>query len=495
MVDYDKIKRLEELGEKAHKKFETFLKFSSGVEAANHQREWIEHLQFIGDNPDIGHRVTFIAPPGAGKSTVMTAFLAWMIGKYPDKHTGLISYDSKPAIDRAAAVRNVIERSTPFHFTFPGVEPDRQQWAKSHFRVLRKNIADIHPTLRGVGATGAVVSYRMDGLLIDDPMDKKNSANAKMREKVWLNYQDSIYTRLVETAWQVCIGTRWTDDDFIGRLLSSGLVSVENVVHIPAITGSGISYWPEEYPLAPGSKLWEVRESLPNLFYVQYMGDTTGGESAVVKKVISFQDKITIERGVSDSNFPFVKVWVGDDYKHEYRDRKTLLIGIGVDTALKKGRENDYTVAYVGGLDKEGNVWVLDRIKGRWGTPELVEELKILYDKWLPYCIWIEDSAQGTPAVDTIQKEFPFVQTSLVPITQGGSVSRANSITPALHKGQIRFEELNDWFEDTKYQLTHFPNTANDDDIDAVYVLCSELFKIMHPENYSFRPNVKVSMR
>lgn len=494
-MNYNKLKRLEELGEKAQKDFNTYLKFISNVEPARHQAEWIEHLQFIGDNPDLGHRVIFIAPPGGGKSTVMTAYLSWMIGRYPDKHTGLISFSSAPATDRALAVRNIIEKSTPFHFTFPGVEPDLSQWSRSHFRVKRKNVADIHPTLRGAGATSAVVSYRLDGLLIDDPMDQKNNTTSKMREKVWLNYQDAIYTRLVETAWQVCIGTRWSDDDFIGRLMSSGLVSKENVVHIPAITGSGHSYWPEEYPLIPGSKLWDTREKTPNLFYVQYMGDTTGGEAAIIKKIVSFQDKITVEEGENGKGYPYVKVWVGDDFKHEYRDRRTLLIGIGVDTALKKGRENDFTVAYVGGLDRDGNIWILDRIKGRWGTPELVDELKLLYDKWMPYCIWIEDSAGGTPAVDTLRKYFPFVRTELVPISQGGTTSRANSLTPSLHTGQIRFKELTEWFEDTKHQLVHYPNTANDDDIDALYVLCTELLQIIHPDNYSNMAKIRFKMR
>lgn len=498
--------RLAEIAWNARTDFSTFLTFITGVKIAPHQREWDEHLQFIGDNPDRGHKVLFIAPPGAGKSTVMSSFLSWMIGRYPEYHYGLISFSQPVATSRSLAVRKILDESMPYRMVFPGIKKDPSQWNKSHFRVKREDISDIHSTLLSSGANGSVIGARFNGLLYDDPHDEKNSDKSTKRLKIWNNYNNSLHTRVVENGWQVFIGTRWADDDFIGRLSASGLILPDNVVFIPALNSKGESYWPEQYPLYPGSededgrvieepsKLWSVRANTPEVFYLQYMGDTTGGKTAVIRKVTSFDDRITIERGVTETGYPFVKVWKGDDHKQGDRDQRALLIGIGIDTALKKGNQNDFTVGYVGGLDRDGNIWVLDRIKGRFGTPELVEEITKLYEKWMPYNIWIEDSAQGTPAVQTLQAEMPYIPTETVPIVQGGSYSRANSLTPYLHKGQIRFPIINDWYEDTRYQLTHFGHTEHDDDVDALFVLCDSLLKVRHPGAYSNRPRISITM-
>jgi predicted phage terminase large subunit-like protein len=405
------------------------------------------------------------------------------------------------------AVRKILQESLPYKLVFPGIKRDPTQWNKSYFKVLRDDPSDIHPTLLAAGATGAVIGARFDGLLYDDPHDEKNVDKSWKRAKVWDNYNNSLNTRVVDHGWQVFIGTRWADDDFIGRLSKSGLILPENVVFMPALNKKGESYWPELYPLyseirdedgnviREASKLWSVREKTPDVFYLQYMGDTTGGETATIRKIVTYDERITIERGTTETGFPYVKVWKGNDYKQGDRDQRALLIGIGFDTALKKGKENDYTVGYVGGLDRDGNIWLLDRVKGRFGTPELVEEIKRLYEKWMPYNIWIEDSAQGTPAVQTLQAELPFLPTETVPIAQGGSYARANSLTPYLHKGQIKFPVLNDWYEDTRYQLMHFGHTEHDDDVDALYVLCNSLFYVRHPGAYNNRPSIGISMQ
>jgi len=500
--------RVAELAWRARSNFETFLNFTQNVKIAAHQKEWARHLQFIGDHPNVGHKVLIIAPPGAGKSTVMCSFLSWMIGRYPDDHLGLISYGGEPARERSVAVRDILDKSNPYKMVFPGIEKDPTHWNKASFRVKRKTVGDIHPTLRSAGSNSAVIGYRLGGLLYDDPQDEKNSDKSWKREKVWFTYENSIYTRVIETGWQVFIGTRFADDDFCGRMKASGLILPENVVFVPALNSKGESYWPEQYPLTPevrdeqglivkeASKLWATREKTPKVFYLQYMGDTTGGEAGIIRKVTHHNETITVERGVSESGYPYVRVWVGDDYKAADRDNRALLVGIGFDTALKKGRENDYTVGYIGGLDRDGNVWILDRVKDRYGSPELIDLIKELYEKWMPYCIWIEDSAQGTPVVQMIQAELPFLPITTVPVAQGGSVSRANSLTPYLHKGQIKFSQMNDWFEDTRYYLTHFPNTDHDDDLDALFVLVDSLMRVRHPASYTLKPQTaRISMR
>ncbi|KKL98335.1 hypothetical protein LCGC14_1825480, partial [marine sediment metagenome] len=46
---------------------------------------------------------------------------------------------------------------------------------------------------------------------------------AEQLEKAWNNYLMTVTTRLIDMAWQMVIGTRWVDDDFIGSLLQRKL--------------------------------------------------------------------------------------------------------------------------------------------------------------------------------------------------------------------------------------------------------------------------------
>src|SRR3990172_7209540 len=249
----DRLRALELLAVKAARKFDVFCEFAiidprtgRPIKLAAHQRELVKALQDIGDRPRDGQKFIFIAPPGAGKSQILIAFAAWMIGKLPNEHYGYLSFSNEVAAERSQAIRDFIADSTPYHLTFPNIEPDPKHWNATRFRVIRDNLGDPHPTLRSGGTTSGIVSIRFSGLIIDDPMDQNNSATARLREKTFKNYNDAINTRLVEGAWQVVIGTRWAEDDFIGRLIDEGGWTV---VHIKAISDGGKSYWSEQYSI------------------------------------------------------------------------------------------------------------------------------------------------------------------------------------------------------------------------------------------------------
>ena len=455
-----------------------------GIRIGDHQKEWVRICQEIGDDPFGDKGYIIVAPPGSGKSYLIAVlFASWMIGRYPTEHFGLISYADKPAWDRAVAVRNVIENSNLYHRIFPNVEKDPQSWGSSGFRVMRSNIADPHPTLRAGGSTSSIVSYRLSGVIIDDPHDPKNTTTPEIKEKVYTNWEQAIRTRLLDGAFRLCITTRWADDDFAGTLMRREEGDWKIIV-VKAYNEKGGSYWPEHY----STEFLKKKElTNPETFAIQYMGDTTKGASGIFKELTTYkgevQKELVKQRIQTGSLEPFSQNY---RYMHEEEGELDLILGVGIDTALKKGEDNDYTVMYVGGLDQNGRLWILDRKKSRYMMPELTLEIKELYEQYHPYSIWIEDSAAGTPAVQTLKAELPHLPLVLETPTAGGKRSRALSIQPYINGGYILFPKDASWYADAEYFISRFGSASHDDDVDALYLLISNLLTTGHPSGYDY---------
>lgn len=466
--------------------------FVGGLVPAPHQEHWIECGQALAEhrlrNPEVvcskckpvwacsvEHSTEFlliIAPPGSAKTTIFgILYTAWRIGLNSERHYGVFSYADQVAWDRSRAVRDLIERDRAYRITFPNVLPDRKHWGVQGFRVMRNTKADPHPTLRAGGATSSVVAYRLNGGVFDDPHDPKNSSTPLQLDKVWTNWEDAISTRLTADAWWVGIGTRWGDQDWLGHCQKQ---KKWHVVHVKAMKGNGDSYWPEHYPR---EFLLKKKEESPALFALQYQGDTRGGAAQIIR---------------------FLRCWDTDGAlksltPHDIFLQMDLVTALALDTALKDQAQNDYTVGYVGGMDKYGRILILDRIKGRFTLPELMDLVNDKFQEWDLSAVWVEDAPQGTPAVQMLMEQMPHIPSEAVPIPRGGKLARRHALSPFLHGGHVLFPKAEAWFPDSEYELTN-QNTGHDDDPDALWILVSKLTQFHHPSYTSERPNISIEM-
>ncbi len=455
----------------ARSDFPTFVELIWRFTPLKHQRAWMKELKRV-----VSGEITellFIAPRGGGKSALVgVLFLAWMIGNNPTKHYGLISYKEDIAWRRSKAIRNIIQFDPVYRLIFPDVRPDFRNWSRGSFTVKRPDTTDLHPTLIAAGSTAAVISSRLHGLVYDDPHDEKNSKTPAKRRAVVETYDQAIHPCLEDPSWTVCIATRYADDDLPGIFVNRGFV----VLHQRAITESynARTKVRKELSYAPTLKsldsLRKERERNPLVFALQMQGDTTGGTAAIIKRLVTYQAA-------------------------ELPDLGELLIQAGTDTNYKDGEENDYTVIWVGGLDKKGNVWILHREKGRWDVDDLAELFIELHRTWRYSNNWIEDTAKGTPAVTMVRKKAAFVPCELQPASRGGKRSRASSIASHLNSGQVKFPANAEWFRDAEYYLTHYGHTDYVDDLDALYMLLSNILRAIHPQNYGKgRPKRRVTI-
>lgn len=463
---------------KARTDFYTYVSMMTDWKIAKHQKAWIEELQKVADGQT--KELLLVGPPGSSKSTLVSVlFGSWMIGRSPDGHGGILSYGDKPAHERVVAVRRIIEFHPVFHLIFPDVQPNKDEsWSRKSFTVKRKDIADPHPSLMGAGSSGTVISYRLSWLIYDDPHDEKNTKTAYKRRQVLNTYDETITTRLIEGAPVICVATRWAEDDLPGSLQKRGFHMIHQKAIVETVTkvtkdhprGSRPthiyrSYWPEKYSLA---FLQEKERRNPEVFYLQYQGDIKGGKSAVIKRIHTYTEA-------------------------ELPPRATLMVAGGGDTAYKSTETNDFNVIYIGGLDSEGNIWILDRFKDRCGVNDLADEVIRLRARWNYYTLWLEDTGQATPAVEVVRRKTIGVPIELTKPGQGGKHSKAAAIAAYLNTGQVKFPVSADWLEDAEYYLLHFGHAEFDDDVDALFYLVFNLLQAVHFSKYGIgRPKKHV---
>ena len=461
--------------ELARRDFSTFVDLMTVFPPAKHQRKWIKELQAVIDGQT--RELLLVAPRGAGKSTIVgILFVAWMIGNNPDGHYGVISYADKVAWNRTSAIRRIIQHHNIYHLIFPAVKPDFSNWSRGSLTVQRKDLSDPHPTLMAAGATSAIISYRLDGMVYDDPHDVRNSATPHRRNQVKETYDQAIVPCLIEGAWTVCIATRYAEDDLPGAFIARGFKTVHQRAKVEIYDPTKKpprreqSYWPEKYSL---EHLNELQERNPEAFALNYQGDTTGGKGQIIKRIHTY---LSEERPSKDN----------------------LLVAGGCDTNYKDKQEADYNVIYIGGLDKKGNIWVLHREKNRDDVNDLADLFISLWDspETKYTTLKIEDTNKGTPAVDVVRKKAARVPLELENPSRGGKRSRASAIASYINSGQVKFPKMADWLPDAEYYLTHYGHADHDDDVDALYLLLTHLLNCVHPENYGAgRPKIKVRMR
>ena len=228
------------------------------------------------------------------------------------------------------------------------------------------------------------------------------------------------------------------------------------------------SYWPEKYSLA---FLREKEQRNPEVFYLQYQGDIKGGKSAVIKRIVTYEAA-------------------------ELPARETLMVAGGGDTAYKSTETNDFNVIYIGGLDAEGNIWILDRFKARCGVNDLADKIIELKVLWQYYTLWLEDTGQATPAVEVVRRKTFGIPIELTKPGQGGKHSKAAALAAYINNGQVKFPVSAPWLEDAEYYLLHFGHAEFDDDVDALFYLVYNLLQTVHFSHYGRgRPKRRVRFR
>ena len=246
-------------------------------------------------------RMLVVVPPRRGKSELVSrAFVAWALGQYPWLKFIAATHSDRLAIDNSRDVLQYI-KDERYQTVFPELRLDPDNKGAMGWRTTEGG------AYKPVGAGAGISGYGAHILLPDDVHRDTEAYSQTVRDTVWRWYRSSASTRLLPGGGICVVGTRWTLDDIIGRLIDEeGLIEDGGkwelvwypeeavtdeyrlpdgrVVDYPAdgaklLRRKGESLHPERYP----PHLNEEHKKDPVTWQALYQGQPTAGEAAEFK--------------------------------------------------------------------------------------------------------------------------------------------------------------------------------------------------------------------
>jgi len=166
-------------------------------------------------------------------------------------------------------------------------------------------------------------------------------------------------------------------------------------------------------------------------------------------------------------------------YRKGSLDFHELPIAIAWDLAIGKKQTNDWSVGVVGAIDHEGNIQVIDQLRGRWDAHEIARNIITVYAKYRKMtnqmCLVGIERGQLElairPELNRLSKEmriYPPFDDMLKPLTD--KLIRARPLQGYMQAGKVVLADpdMSPWVEIMVHELLRFPNGTFDDCVDAL---------------------------
>jgi predicted phage terminase large subunit-like protein len=448
-------------------------------------------------------------PPRHAKSTFATQlFPAYYMGRNPSRYVMSTSYNASLAVDFGRAVRSIAEEPI-FPQIFPHFAFDQTSRAADVWRTTDNG------AYFGIGMGGTTSGRPANLLIIDDPIKNRQEAESMTtRNNAWNYYISALTTRLQPEAngshpIQIMILTRWHPDDPGGRIqltedwrenrwlhinfpakkeVNCGVMrSVAELPpddprHIKTGELSRVSPKKRHYSPTKIVALWPERFPLDNLNRIERLNPR---EFAAL-----YQQSPYIEGG----NIIKADWWKFYDPEIINPTNFSAII-IAADTAFKKTETADYSVFLVGGLATDGDIYIIDRVKGRYDFPELKQKAVHLNTKYRGKGLrglYIEDKASGQSLIQELKHESGV--SVIAYKVNADKVARAHTVTPLIEGGRVWLPQGAHWVDDFIDATVSFPSAVHDDDVDALSILLDSISKMHVGASFDAPINVSESL-
>jgi predicted phage terminase large subunit-like protein len=157
---------------------------------------------------------------------------------------------------------------------------------------------------------------------------------------------------------------------------------------------------------------------------------------------------------------------------------ETSAIVIGVDTAMAKGKYNDFSVMCAVALTVAGDMYVLEILRGKWEFPDLKRQILLANARYRGQglrAFYIEDKNSGASVIQELKRE------TNVPVVAHKVVfdkrMRAELVTPLIESGLVYLPREAHWLDEFLAEVSGFPGGSHDDQVDALVIALDRMAK------------------
>jgi predicted phage terminase large subunit-like protein len=379
-------------------------------------------------------RIVINAPPRHGKSELISHWLpVWYLEHWPMNPIILASYGGDLAASMSRKIRDEFI-----------MNPNCTVQLRTDSRATTDWLTMDGGGLKSAGVGGPITGRGAKLVIIDDPHKNWEEAmRADARERVVDWYKSTLYTRLEPNASIILVQTRWHEHDLSGYLIDS---KKDNwtVLKYPAIAE-------EEHDIIkrnPGECLCPERYTVDTLNQIK---ERSGSH---IFAGLYQQRPAPIFGGI-----------IKKDWFKFYQDHFNAFDEWAQFWDLTfKATGTSYAVGQVWAR-KGVDYYIIDQVRKKMDFIEQIREITSLsncYPLAMTKCI--EDAADAQAVKATLDQAVPGIL--LVP-ARGSKEARLASVAGIIESGHVYLPANAPWIDDFIFELTSFPSTVNDDQVDA----------------------------
>ena len=438
-------------------------------------------------------RVIISLPPQEGKSERVTHYGAlWMLRRHPELRIAIVSYGDAMARSMSYKIRNDLA-------TFDGQEGNFDvglRLRKDNRSVASWFLDGPRGSVYATGIGGALTGRPVDLLIIDDPVKDYLSADSQLlSDQAWQWWQSVARTRLAPSAPVLVILTRWHEADLAGRLIAKQREDEHSELkyfdkwHIINIAAQADYNPPEEIynpfdfdPLGrqPGEFMlsargrtqaqWEATKSgtIARIWSALFQGRPTPDSGDVFHRPwwIRYETPIwteTVEQ-ISGESVTVCNVHDATEVLQSW------------DMAFKDEKTSDFVVGQVWAR-KGALCYLVDQVRARLSFTDSVAAVRKLTAKWPQATVkLIEDKANGPAIINALRKEIG----GIIPVqVKDSKPARASAVSPFVEAHNVFLPDALIALYDVEAfieECTQFPNSAHDDQVDAMSQALSRMY-------------------
>jgi len=388
-------------------------------------------------------------PPGSTKSTICSqAFPAWVWTRMNSAKFVCASYAQMVAMKDSLKCRDIVQ-SDKYQKAFPEIQLREDENTKGLFTNTKMG------SRLCVGVGGAITGYHGHFQLVDDPINPEESFSQAELKRITRWMSQTLSSRKIDKRVTplILIQQRLHQGDPSGDLIDrmeKGTAKVK-LIKLPGEIRDGIVQPPQLKKFYKDGLLDPIR--LPWSVLEKFKEDL--GAYGYAAQFL--QDPVPLGGG----NFEVDKIHFEDDAPPMLRRVRSW------DKAGTQDGGN-WSVGTDMGMDKKGRFWVLDVVRGQWGSAKREDRIAETAERdgeEVPVLLEIEGGSGGKESGENTVRNLPGYRVICYHPT-GDKEARAHGFASQVGGGNV-YCLKRAWTKAFIDELKYFPHGKNDDQVDS----------------------------